>query len=374
MKEKIIKHFSSLTGVDVNIFDVRLKCFETQSDLFCKRCPRACDYNRLHLYGTYESARWDEKYIYYCPLDFIFITVPTVDSDGIMNSGVILGPIVMGEAEDFEDTYGLPNLATARVNDLAEVASHVFSDKRDSAQRESVTDFLNAIYRELELLPKNKEYPIELEKRLQASIAEGNEMKAKEYLNRLLGEIFFRSNCEFGVIKSRVLELIVLLSRSAIEGGADTEQIFLLNNGYIEEINKFDTVEKLSVWLSGIINRFIGYVFEFHDVRHSVTLHKVIGYIRSNYMNKITLDEIAEHVSMSKSHISKIFNEGMGVSISTYINRTRIERSKRLLKSTTLTIAEIAVLTGFEDQSYYTKQFKAETGLSPKEFRKRAIP
>ena len=91
-------------------------------------------------------------------------------------------------------------------------------------------------------------------------------------------------------------------------------------------------------------------------------------------MNKITLDEIAEHVSMSKSHISKIFNEGMGVSISTYINRTRIERSKRLLKSTTLTIAEIAVLTGFEDQSYYTKQFKAETGLSPKEFRKRAIP
>ena len=91
-------------------------------------------------------------------------------------------------------------------------------------------------------------------------------------------------------------------------------------------------------------------------------------------MNKITLDEIAEHVSMSKSHISKIFNEGMGVSISTYINRTCIERSKRLLKSTTLTIAEIAVLTGFEDQSYYTKQFKAETGLSPKEFRKRAIP
>ena len=50
-------------------------------------------------------------------------------------------------------------------------------------------------------------------------------------------------------------------------------------------------------------------------------------------------------------------------------NKTRVEKSKRLLRDTELPIVEIANLTGFEDQSYFTKQFKAETGLSPKEFR-----
>lgn len=371
MQDKKKKHLSSLTDISINTFDTRQKTFECEKNIFCSRCPKQCDYKKIHLYGTYESVRWDGKYIYYCPMDFIFIAIPVIDTDDIMNGGVILGPIIMGEAEDFESTYGLPNMQTKKVNDLAELASILFSEKKSVSTKENVTEFLNALYRELELLPKLRQYPIELEKKIQSSISEGDEAHAKEYLNRLLGEIFFRSNGDFNVIKARTLELVVLLSRSAIEGGADIEQIFALNNNYMEEINKFDTTERLAVWLSGIINRFVSYVFEFSDVRHSVTLHKIIGYIRNNYMNKITLDEIADQVFMSKYHISRIFNDGMGISISAYINKTRIEKSKRLLKDTTLSIADIANLIGFEDQSYFTKQFKAEIGISPKEFREK---
>jgi hypothetical protein len=46
----------------------------------------------------------------------------------------------------------------------------------------------------------------------------------------------------------------VLLSRSAIDGGADMEQVFLLNKNYIDEIKAFDSLDKLSIWLSGVIN------------------------------------------------------------------------------------------------------------------------
>ena len=234
-----------------------------------------------------------------------------------------------------------------------------------------VGDLLNAIYRELKELPKYEPYPIEYEKKLQEAIVSGNENVAREYLNKLLGEIFFRSSGDFNVIKARVLELIVLLSRSAIEGGADSEQIFALNNGYIEEINKYDTTEKLGLWLSGIINRFIGYMFEFGDVRHSLTLRKIVMYIKSNYMRKLTLDDIADYVMLSKSHVSKIFNEEMQMSLSAYVNKVRIEKSKRLMADGALSVAQIAELVGFEEQGYFTKQFKAETGLSPKIFREK---
>ena len=123
--------------------------------------------------------------------------------------------------------------------------------------------------------------------------------------------------------------------------------------------------------MSNIINRFVGYVFDFKDVRHSAVIRKIVGYIRSNYMNKISLDAISEYVYMSKSYISKIFNEEMGMNISSYINKIRIEKSKHLLIDASLSIVEVANLAGFEDQSYFSKQFKNETGISPKIFREK---
>lgn len=371
MPHKKMKHFSSLTGIDMHVFDVKLKKFECFENTFCAKCVKPCDYKNIHLYGCYESVRWDNKYIYYCPRDFIFIAVPVFDEYEIMTSGVIVGPIVMGEFLETAIDRNVPQMETSTVNDLAETASAVFSTVKPMTQKDSVGNFLNAIHQELELLPKHGEYPIDLEKKLQDAIIGGNEKMAREYLNHLLGEIFFRSNGDFEIIKARVLELLVLLSRSSIEGGADIDQIFALNNSCIQEINKIDTNEKLILWISSIINRFISYMFEFGDVKHSVTIHKIIGYVRNNYMNKISLDDIADYVFMSKSHISKIFNEEMNMGLSTYINKVRIEKSKVLLHDSSMSVGEIASYIGFDDQSYFTKLFKAETGLSPKQFRKK---
>lgn len=371
MLNKLMQHFSALLGIDMNLFDVRLKEFSAFGNTFCSKCPHRCDYKNTHLYGCYESVRWDNKYIYYCPMDFIFVAVPVTSEFDILSSGVIAGPILMGDPEDFEETYSLPHMETAKVNDLAEIASAVFCTVLEETMPDATADFLNTIYQELEILPENGNYPIDLEKKLQSAIAGGDGKSAREYLNRLLGEIFFQSNGDFGVIKARALELLVLLSRSAIEGGADTSQIFNLNNNYIKEIDRFDSLEKLSFWLSSVINRFVSYVFEFGDVKHADTMHKITAFIKSNYMHKISLSDIAEHVYMSKSYISKIFNEEMHMSISSYISKVRIDKSKHLLLDDSMTIADIASLTGFEDQSYFTKQFKTATGLSPKKFRER---
>lgn len=371
MLHKQIRHLAALVGIDFHVFDIQLKEFEAYEKTFCSKCPNPCDHRKIHLYGCYESIRWDNRYIYYCPMDFIFIALPVFDEFKLFNRGVIAGPILMGDISDFEQTYSLPWMDTTRVNDLAEISSAVFSRETNEKKTMSTADILNTIYKELEVLPQRANYSIDLEKKLQAAIVAGDDVGAKEYLNRLLGEIFFHSNGDFEVIKARALELLVLFSRSAIEGGADAQQILPLNNYYIHEINRFDTIEKLSLWLSSIINRFISYVFEFGDIKHGVILRKVIGYIRNNYMNKITLDDIAEHVSLSKSHISKIFNEEMNTNISSFVNEVRIEKSKHLLLDASNSIAQVANLTGFDDQSYFTKQFKMATGVSPKKFREK---
>ncbi len=369
--KKYQKHISSLFSVECNLLDVRLKTFGT-GDMFCKSCPVGCNFVNTHLYGCYESVRWDNKYIYYCPGGYIFIAVPVMEDVDILNEAVITGPILMGDIDDIEKPCGLVHFETSRVNDLAELISGIFSPEIKSISRgEHREDFLNTMYKELEVLNDYKNYPIGLEQELEDAIKEGNSSRAKELINKLLGQIFFHSNGDFGIIKARVLELIVLLSRSAIEGGAETEQIFTLNNSYIKEIENIESLDRLNTWLVGVMNRFVSYVFEFNDVKHADVIFKITAYVKNNYMKKITLDDIADNVYLSRTYISRIFKEEMKVTLTKYINKIRIDKSKQLLLDSSLSLADVANLTGFDDQSYYSKTFRNITGMSPGRYREK---
>ncbi len=209
-------------------------------------------------------------------------------------------------------------------------------------------DFLNAVYdaaaENTDI--KKEQYPISLENDLRDSIINGNKKRAKEILNLLLGHIFFHSAGELDKIKERITELIVQLSRFSIEGGAEISQIFSLNHNYLKEVERFENIEQLSVWLSSVMNEYFSYVFELQDVKHADSIYKAERFIKENYMQKISLNDVAGHVYLSKAYLSKIFKEETGISLVNYINRLRIDKSKTLLKDHSLSLADIAALVG----------------------------
>ena len=215
----------------------------------------------------------------------------------------------------------------------------------------------------------SEHYPIEKEKELLSLISSGDKNGAKKVLNELLGAILLKSGVSFEIIKARVLELIVVLSRAALEGGADAEQIFGLNYKYLNEINKFNTVEDMTVWLSKIMARFSECVFDMKDVKHADIIYKSLDYISKNYMRKISLEEVAAEVYLSPSYFSKVFKEGVGTNFVTYLNKYRISVAKRLLMDNSIDIVDISNLVGYEDQSYFSKSFKKITGTTPGKFR-----
>jgi len=372
--EKYINHFESLCKVKCNVFDTQLKEFKNPDNIYCAYCKNKCKYINTHLYGCYEAQRWDNKYIYYCPSGYIFIAISVINDLDIIEYGVISGPIVMSPAEEPSAYKSFPTYSTKNVNDMAEIMTAVFGKISDlkNKQELSTTDvILNDIYKVITDIPAGKNYPIALEKELQTAIIDGNKPLSKELLNKILGHIFFSSNSDFETIKTRVSELIILLSRSAIDGGADIDQIFILKDSYIKEIKNFTSLEKLSIWLTSVINKFIGYVFEFNEVKHTDIIYKVTGYIKSNYKEKITLENLAGYVYLSKSYLSKIFKEEMKCNLTAYTNQIRIEKSKPLLLDQTLTLVDIANGVGFDDQSYFTKVFKSIVGISPGKFREK---
>ncbi len=98
-------------------------------------------------------------------------------------------------------------------------------------------------------------------------------------------------------------------------------------------------------------------------------VRKAKEYISSNYKQKFTLDDVARHVYLSRSYLSGVFKAETGKTLSSYINEVRIEKSKALLCETPLSLLDIALLCGFEDQSYFSKVFKAMEGIAPKDYR-----
>lgn len=99
-------------------------------------------------------------------------------------------------------------------------------------------------------------------------------------------------------------------------------------------------------------------------------INKIINYIKQNYEEKITVDDIAKHIHMNTSYISTSFKEKMGISISEYILNYRLSVAKNLLLSSPeSSISEIAHFTGFYDSAHFSKAFKQSFGITAKEFR-----
>lgn len=95
----------------------------------------------------------------------------------------------------------------------------------------------------------------------------------------------------------------------------------------------------------------------------------IANYIKKNYTRDISSKDLCAHFYCSRSKISHIFNKGMGMSISNYINLLRCNGAKELLKSSELSVTEIAFSVGFKDSNYFTGVFKKNVGMTPSAFR-----
>ena len=94
-----------------------------------------------------------------------------------------------------------------------------------------------------------------------------------------------------------------------------------------------------------------------------------IGYIKSHYNQKLTLEEIANEAGLSKYYFLREFKSVTKMTPFNYINSVRCEYAKKLLLKKVYTIHETAVKCGFENDSYFSKTFRKYTGCLPSEFK-----
>ena len=93
------------------------------------------------------------------------------------------------------------------------------------------------------------------------------------------------------------------------------------------------------------------------------------GYIRDNIHDEISNTELGAIFGYHPFYISKVLKDKKGITLHQYVIAYRIKYAKSLLRYTDRSIQDIADATGFTDASYFTKSFKAQFGITPKEYR-----
>jgi AraC family transcriptional regulator len=106
--------------------------------------------------------------------------------------------------------------------------------------------------------------------------------------------------------------------------------------------------------------------------RHRITpgwIRKLQQHIEEDPTRTPTLAELAVLVDFHPVHVARSFRQFTGKTIGEYIRSTRLDQAQRLLEDRQLSIAEVAYLAGFVDQSHLTRLFRRCLKLTPKQFR-----
>ena len=106
------------------------------------------------------------------------------------------------------------------------------------------------------------------------------------------------------------------------------------------------------------------------DYKSLEKMKLILKFVENNYMEKITIEDVAKEVSLSQSHFMKYFKNTMGTSFIDYLNEYRLTMASRLLISSDSSILDIAAEVGFDNLSYFNRVFKQKYSMTPRQFRK----
>jgi len=205
---------------------------------------------------------------------------------------------------------------------------------------------------------------------LMAAIRSGDRRAAREILNRLLMTVHYHARDRLDLVRSIFLELVVTMSRTAVEAGGEPEQFLGMNYRSMVEVSEITSHEELAAWLREMLEGIMDAIERSRRQDPGFLIFEALDFMRRHCCEDLSRDDVAEAVHISPSHFSALMKRESGATFTDHLNRMRIDLAAEMLARTDEPIATIALECGYRDQSYFTKVFKRYRNATPLRYRK----
>ena len=335
-------------------------------------CARAGGCDRTRYLAIQEALRWGEPTVEACPHGRLIWAVP------LMHNSLLTGALVASAAEGAVIQPGGegPHLdvrrACAELRELAERANVTnaayLASQRKVSQSEQIRAEAIHDYKRVAGMDLMGRY-FQGEPLLLEALRRGDKPEARRRINLLLVDILHRSGGRVDLIKSFFMELVITLSRTAVELGAVPEEVLGKRFQDLVELGQLESEEALAPWLATRLDAILDVLQAGAQKGPDYPMYRAMAYMRAHFREHITRDDVARAAGLSVSHFSRVFRGHHQQSFPDALNRMRVEFAKSLLRGSEKDLVLVALECGFADQSYFTKVFKRYTGQSPGRYR-----
>lgn len=248
---------------------------------------------------------------------------------------------------------------------LKAIQIRLFSDKNDII-----------LYKDIEVLENSKfEEQIDLHqlcRDIRQVIEYGEEDEIPELINKYIRkELTVYSE---GYVKNIAFSIVNTLQIMLIESDQSFQNIFGNDISVWEKLRNFESIKDIHQWLYNLIKAVIEHMCGKRMSQYEKIVKDVKGIIEKRYNESITVNEIAESIYLSPYHTNSIFKQVTGKTIFDYLTEYRMEKAKELLKNPYSRIYLVADSVGYKNKSHFCLTFKKYAGITPSEYKSRALP
>ncbi len=157
------------------------------------------------------------------------------------------------------------------------------------------------------------------------------------------------------------------------ESGIHPYWVDKLSNEIGLEIEQLKNVGQLPAFFGQIIRRYCRLVQEHTYPNLKPLTNLAVTYIKEHLADNLTVKDTAKALTVNANYLSSLFHQEMGMTFIDFVNRERTNQAAALLKHTNLQIQQIASNVGYNNTSYFAKQFLKFQGVTPSHYRRNAV-
>lgn len=295
-----------------------------------------------------------ERLPLYLPLEddrlIRYLTVTPIVSDSRLKAAVSLAASLCGGKVSPEDILSLTGEPRHEPGESVH-AEYIFSEQENSQTHT----------------------PFEFEEMITADVTAGDLDAALRHLSGSMPGVLGKlSEDPERQVRYMFVTAAAVICRAAIRGGVHSETAYSLADSYCQRMDAVKSVEQVQPMMWDMLAAFCAAVKEESSRRdYSPVIKHCCNYISKHLHDPIMLPDLAEACGLSERRLSEKFYRETGERVGDYIHRQKLREARDLLRFSSMSICDIGNALGYSSQSYFTRKYREQFGVTPLEERKK---